>query len=99
MDWKVLKPEVFATVMDFFSSGLPVVTEEQPSSDTGVWGEGGEEGKLGEGRGEWMGRWRGGVKGEKEGEREGQKGGRRVEEEAERAGTSEMWDWIAECLY
>ena len=36
IDWQLIKPEIFATVMDFFASGLPVVTEEQPSSDTGV---------------------------------------------------------------
>ena len=36
VEWKVLKPEIFATIMDFFSSGLPVVNEEaQPSTDTG----------------------------------------------------------------
>lgn len=27
VQWQVIKPEIFATVMDFFSSGLPVVTE------------------------------------------------------------------------
>ena len=26
-EWKTIKPEVFATLMDFFSSGLPVVHE------------------------------------------------------------------------
>ena len=35
IDWQVLKPDIFATIMDFFSSGLPVVTEEQPAQDTG----------------------------------------------------------------
>lgn len=34
VDWKLLKPEIFATIMDFFSSGLPVLTDTQPSSDT-----------------------------------------------------------------
>lgn len=34
VDWNLLKPEVFATVMDFFASGLPVLSEAQPSSDT-----------------------------------------------------------------
>ncbi|KAI5710037.1 hypothetical protein M8J76_000322 [Diaphorina citri] len=34
VDWKLLKPEIFATIMDFFSSGLPVLTDAQPSSDT-----------------------------------------------------------------
>ncbi|XP_074647074.1 NFU1 iron-sulfur cluster scaffold homolog, mitochondrial-like [Tubulanus polymorphus] len=33
-DWGVLKPHIFATVMDFYSSGLPVLTDEQPPSDT-----------------------------------------------------------------
>lgn len=27
VQWQILKPEIFATIMDFFSSGLPVVTE------------------------------------------------------------------------
>ncbi|CAF90173.1 unnamed protein product [Tetraodon nigroviridis] len=27
IDWKVIKPDVFATIMDFFTSGLPVVSE------------------------------------------------------------------------
>ena len=35
VDWQVMKPEVYATIMDFFSSGLPVLTDEQPSADTG----------------------------------------------------------------
>ncbi|XP_043464255.1 NFU1 iron-sulfur cluster scaffold homolog, mitochondrial-like [Leptopilina heterotoma] len=29
-DWNLLKPEIFATIMDFFASGLPILTEEQP---------------------------------------------------------------------
>lgn len=29
VEWKLLKPEVFATLMDFFSTGLPIVTELQ----------------------------------------------------------------------
>jgi len=37
VEWKVLKPEIFATVMDFFSSGLPVVNEQaEPSADTEI---------------------------------------------------------------
>ncbi|XP_046737617.1 NFU1 iron-sulfur cluster scaffold homolog, mitochondrial-like [Diprion similis] len=36
VDWKLIKPEVFATIMDFFASGLPVLSEEQPSSDTKI---------------------------------------------------------------
>ena len=35
VDWQVLKPQVYAAIMDFFSSGLPVLTDEQPSADTG----------------------------------------------------------------
>ena len=35
IEWKVLKPEIYAVIMDFFASGLPVLTEEQPSGDTG----------------------------------------------------------------
>lgn len=35
MEWRVLKPEIYAVVMDFFASGLPVVNEDaQPSTDT-----------------------------------------------------------------
>uniref|UniRef100_A0A3Q3VMW6 NFU1 iron-sulfur cluster scaffold homolog, mitochondrial n=1 Tax=Mola mola TaxID=94237 RepID=A0A3Q3VMW6_MOLML len=35
MEWKVIKPDVFATIMDFFTSGLPVVDEDsKPSVDT-----------------------------------------------------------------
>lgn len=34
VDWKLVKPEVFATIMDFFASGLPIVTDGKPSSDT-----------------------------------------------------------------
>ena len=35
-DWQVIKPEVYATIMDFYASGQPILTEEQPSSDTGI---------------------------------------------------------------
>lgn len=28
MEWKVIKPDVFAAIMDFFTSGLPVVSED-----------------------------------------------------------------------
>ncbi|TMS03792.1 NFU1 iron-sulfur cluster scaffold-like protein, mitochondrial [Larimichthys crocea] len=35
MEWKVIKPDVFAAIMDFFTSGLPIVNEDsQPSADT-----------------------------------------------------------------
>lgn len=36
MEWKVIKPDVFAAIMDFFTSGVPVVNEgSKPSADTG----------------------------------------------------------------
>lgn len=36
MEWKVIKPDVFAAIMDFFTSGLPVVSEgSHQSKDTG----------------------------------------------------------------
>lgn len=34
VEWKLLKPEIFAVIMDFFASGLPVLTDEQPAADT-----------------------------------------------------------------
>jgi len=35
-DWKTIKPEIFATLMDFFTSGLPVVhLEEKMVGDSG----------------------------------------------------------------
>lgn len=33
-EWSILKPELFAVVMDFFASGLPVLTDAKPNSDT-----------------------------------------------------------------
>ncbi|KAM9859019.1 NFU1 iron-sulfur cluster scaffold homolog, mitochondrial [Aulostomus maculatus] len=34
-EWKVIKPDVFAAIMDFFTSGLPVVSEDsKPNADT-----------------------------------------------------------------
>lgn len=38
ISWSVIKPHVFAVVMDFFASGLPVLTEEQPPSETSKLG-------------------------------------------------------------
>ncbi|XP_026321559.1 NFU1 iron-sulfur cluster scaffold homolog, mitochondrial-like isoform X2 [Hyposmocoma kahamanoa] len=35
-EWKFLKPEIFATIMDFFASGLPIVTDAKPSGDTQI---------------------------------------------------------------
>nr|XP_023834768.1 NFU1 iron-sulfur cluster scaffold homolog, mitochondrial isoform X2 [Salvelinus alpinus] len=35
LEWKLIKPDVFAAIMDFFTSGLPVVNEEDtPRADT-----------------------------------------------------------------
>ncbi|XP_062238240.1 NFU1 iron-sulfur cluster scaffold homolog, mitochondrial [Platichthys flesus] len=35
MEWKLIKPDVFAAIMDFFTTGLPVVNEEsEPNADT-----------------------------------------------------------------
>ncbi|XP_015431930.1 PREDICTED: NFU1 iron-sulfur cluster scaffold homolog, mitochondrial-like [Dufourea novaeangliae] len=36
VEWKLLKPEVFAVIMDFFASGLPVLNEDQPAADTQI---------------------------------------------------------------
>jgi len=32
VEWKVLKPDIFATIMDFFATGLPVVAENVTES-------------------------------------------------------------------
>lgn len=34
VEWRVIQPEIYATVMDFFVSGLPVLTDAIPNSDT-----------------------------------------------------------------
>ncbi|XP_054031058.1 NFU1 iron-sulfur cluster scaffold homolog, mitochondrial [Dryobates pubescens] len=34
LDWNLLKPDIYATIMDFFASGLPILTEEAPRTDT-----------------------------------------------------------------
>lgn len=36
IDWKILKPEIFATIMDFFATGLPVLNEAKPNEDTQI---------------------------------------------------------------
>ncbi|KAJ8712256.1 hypothetical protein PYW07_005098 [Mythimna separata] len=36
VDWRLLKPDIFATIMDFFASGLPVVIDAKPSGDTQI---------------------------------------------------------------
>lgn len=35
-EWRVLKPEIFAVIMDFFASGLPVVSQFTPNADTEI---------------------------------------------------------------
>lgn len=35
-EWSILKPEIFATIMDFFASGLPLLTDVKPNADTGI---------------------------------------------------------------
>ncbi|KAF7231794.1 hypothetical protein EG68_10680 [Paragonimus skrjabini miyazakii] len=35
-EWKTIKPEVFAIIMDYYASGLPIVTEGNTNSDTQV---------------------------------------------------------------
>ncbi|XP_074063963.1 NFU1 iron-sulfur cluster scaffold homolog, mitochondrial isoform X1 [Macrotis lagotis] len=34
LDWNLLKPDIYATIMDFFASGLPIVNEETLSTET-----------------------------------------------------------------
>ncbi|XP_078095716.1 NFU1 iron-sulfur cluster scaffold homolog, mitochondrial-like [Mustelus asterias] len=34
VEWKLLKPDVYAAIMDFFASGLPILTDEAPRADT-----------------------------------------------------------------
>lgn len=36
VDWRVMKPEVFATLVDFFSSGLPILRETEAKSEAGL---------------------------------------------------------------
>ncbi|CAH3027217.1 unnamed protein product [Porites evermanni] len=36
VEWSILKPEIFASIMDFFASNVPILTEEQPPSDTAI---------------------------------------------------------------
>ncbi|XP_023408488.2 NFU1 iron-sulfur cluster scaffold homolog, mitochondrial isoform X1 [Loxodonta africana] len=35
LDWNLLRPDIYATIMDFFASGLPLVTEETSSGEAG----------------------------------------------------------------
>lgn len=34
-DWTIMKPEIFAVIMDFFASGLPIVTQAANNPDAG----------------------------------------------------------------
>jgi len=36
LDWEELKPAIFAAIIDFYSSGKPIVTEEKPRTDTAI---------------------------------------------------------------
>nr|CAG4651168.1 EOG090X0A0R [Simocephalus serrulatus] len=38
-EWQTIKPEVFATIMDFFTSGLPVINEGTSNSEDHVGSE------------------------------------------------------------
>lgn len=64
--WPVLKPDIFAAIMDFYSSGEPLISDAQAlaasdtaihpdDSEVGGWGEGQGGGKQGEG-GRWQGK-------------------------------------------
>lgn len=33
VEWRLIKPEIFATIMDFFSSGLPILNEQALKQD------------------------------------------------------------------
>ncbi|XP_055384833.1 NFU1 iron-sulfur cluster scaffold homolog, mitochondrial-like [Condylostylus longicornis] len=35
-EWSIIKPELFAVIMDFFSSGLPILNDAKPNSDTQI---------------------------------------------------------------
>lgn len=36
VEWQVLKAEIYAVIMDFFASGLPILTDEKPPADTEI---------------------------------------------------------------
>ncbi|KAF7265803.1 hypothetical protein GWI33_020878 [Rhynchophorus ferrugineus] len=36
VEWKIIKPEIFATIMDFFATNLPVLNEAKPNMDTQI---------------------------------------------------------------
>src|SRR6218665_2682336 len=35
-EWKILKPEIFASIMDFYGTGLPVMRENAQASDVDI---------------------------------------------------------------
>lgn len=35
-EWRIMKPEIFAVIMDFFASGLPIVSQHSPNADTQI---------------------------------------------------------------
>lgn len=35
-EWHILKPEIFAVIMDFFASGLPIVHEQKLQEQNGT---------------------------------------------------------------
>jgi hypothetical protein len=39
-EWRLMKPEIFATIMDFFNSGLPVINADMAATprDTEILG-------------------------------------------------------------
>lgn len=34
IEWGIVKPEIFANIMDFYASNLPLIKETEPISDT-----------------------------------------------------------------
>ncbi|XP_031559015.1 NFU1 iron-sulfur cluster scaffold homolog, mitochondrial-like [Actinia tenebrosa] len=36
IEWSLIKPDIFATIMDFFASNLPILTDEQPPTNTAI---------------------------------------------------------------
>jgi Fe-S cluster biogenesis protein NfuA len=34
--WQLLKPDIYSAIMDFYTSGQPIITHEQPPSDTAI---------------------------------------------------------------
>lgn len=36
VEWRILKPEIFATIMDFFTSGLPIISDKGPKQEDSI---------------------------------------------------------------